>query len=224
MNVRSILRTFAPYAAAALFAGGTAHATTLNLASYGSTNTAPSGVTNTATFFLGGPGAPAGPSYNVPTAGIWTAPIGNSSWVSNNPNDYPGGGSYVSNGNGYMFSSTFFDATPGTSSGSITVMADDTTAVYLNGTLIATAAPPARAAHCTMSTPNCTTPATFNLSGFVSGTNVLTFAVNQDFDNAMGIDYAATVNTTPTPEPGSLMLLGTGLLGLGTKLYRRHTA
>ena len=103
-------------------------------------------------------------------------------------------------------------------------MADDTTSVYLNGKLIAAAAAADPATACTVGKPNCVTPATYTLSGFVNGINYLGFVVNQDFGSATGLDFVGSVNTLPTPEPSSLMLLGSGLLGGAGSLLRRKRA
>lgn len=206
---------FAALLALSVAGSGVSFATTVTLASYGSTSSAPSGVDNTAVTYSGGA------TYNIPTGGIWSAPTGSSSWVSYDPMSYPGGGSHPVNGV-YNYSSTFFDDSGSTSSGSITVMADDTTSVSLNGVLITAAAGANPAQHCTVTTPNCTVPATYTLTGFVDGINTLTFAVNQDFNDASGLDFSGYVNTSATPEPGSLMLLGSGLLGVGGQLYRRR--
>lgn len=206
-------------AAGLLVSAHMASAATLSLASYGSTAAAPAGVSNTALkYTLNGLA-----TYDIGTGGVWTNPLGSSSWVSYNPNTAPGGSVVAPNGS-YLYYTTFVDNTPGTSNGTVTVMADDTTSIYLNGTLITAAAAPTAAANCTAGTPNCKVPTTYSLSGFVSGTNVLAFVVDQDFGSATGLDFVGAVNTAATPEPSSLLLMGTGLLSGGGALLRRRRA
>lgn len=208
---------------------GSARADSIDLESYGSTAVAPAGANNTATNFLGYeyPGlinTPifGGASYNVGTGGIWAAPTGTSSWVSSNPNAYPGG-SVSPIAGVYVYSTTFTDLNPLGSTGTLTLLADDTASVFLNGTLIEAAANSTAATHCDVGTPNCVTPTTFDLTGFVEGTNTLTFNVYQQHGSAEGLDFSGNVSSTAvTPEPGSLLLFMTGLGLGGMLLYRRR--
>ena len=120
-----------------------AHADTLLLGSYG-TGAASSGAANTSVTY----GA-TGTTYNVPTGGVWHDPLGTSSWVSFGPNNYPGGGVQATDGS-YTYLTTF----SGTdfSSGSLSVLADDTVSIFLNGNLVGAAATADPSVHCTVST------------------------------------------------------------------------
>lgn len=214
------LRSFVA-AVVTLSASLAAHADTLSLGSYGTGTTAPGSVVNSSVTY----GA-SGATYDISPNGVWAGPLSNSSWVSFNPGTSPtssGNPTYVAPNGTYTYSTTF-TATDATS-GSITVLADDTTDILLNGNIVASAGS-GQAAHCTVTVPNCLEPVTFALDGsyFVDGLNTLTFNVDQDWHNGTGLDFTGSVQTGVTPEPSSFLLLGTGLLGAAGVLRKRMAA
>jgi PEP-CTERM motif len=207
------------FAALSLFAACVSSSAASTIESYGTTAVMPVDAINTA-LTLGASGA----TYDLSSNGVWATAVGNSSWVSQNPQSSPGGSAVLPNGT-YSYFSTFSASIAST--GMITIMADDTAAVYLNGTLITAAAGPSTAGTCTSGPPNCTTPTTYTLTGFVNGLNTLEFDVDQMYGYAEGIDFSGQV-ATPTvnslgavPEPASLSLLGLGMLCFAATLRSR---
>ena len=160
----------------------------------------------------------------------WAAPLSGSSWVSFGLTGDPSTHGFFVVPNGTIVS--FFDVfnisgTP--SGGTITVMADDSATVILNGvTLMAEASMTGNTyATCSDFGIGCLVPVTINLptSALQTGSNTLEFDVAQRMGSSFGLDYSGYVtDPVSTPEPSSAMLLGLGLLMVAVFVTRRKGA
>ena len=160
----------------------------------------------------------------VTNPGGWANAIAGSVWVSNDAISGPSGTDYFDPYGYYTYTETFtVTGETKIASGSLSVMADDTATVLLNGTLLADYESTSDDGHCANTVPvgqgiSCGGGYTINLTGMslVDGVNTLTIVDLQagtgGSGDAAGIDYAGTI--TMAPEPGTWALLGSGLLGL----------
>ncbi len=159
--------------------------------------------------------------FNVPIIPVpaWQAPFGGASWISFAQTG--NGGLAVPNLTVTTFWQSFF-LPYDQNTGGVWIWADDTTTVWLDGAqLMWWAAGP--------NWPACDgvigcTPQSgwfLNLNGVGAGWHQLQFDVIQMAGDGYGLLYTGSVDSVP--EPTSMILFGSGLMGLGALLRRRFS-
>ncbi len=217
-------------AALAGFSYVPAHASPILLGSYGTGSTNP-GVINSAVLYDSldsTVNSGSNSTFNISPGTVWHSALTNSSYVSFNASTGPTSTLVVPNGD-YIYTTTFtLSAADAADVATLSLLADDTASVYLNGVLVQASGGPMGPGNsystCSQVGPNCLTPTTFSFSGLQAGLNQLRFDVEQVNGADEGLDFSGSLSDpSSVPEPLSLALFGTGLIGL-VGISRRYAS
>jgi hypothetical protein len=174
-----------------------------------------------------------GANYVLPVlTPVWAPDHGGAEWISfeNTGWDPSTNGAVITLPNvgpgetSAIFYQTFTDDAGTALDGSITVWADDTASVYLDGVLLV-AANYGQAANCSPGPITCTGPGYVVDFTTSPGTHTLQFDVSQTGGVTFGLMYYGPITsvetaTAPVPEPGSIWLLA-GVGGIVAVLLKK---
>jgi hypothetical protein len=218
-----------------VFASTFVLADSIQIGSY-ATGAAAMGNANTAVNYAGfsatstTPSTGTGNTFTLSPASTWGAAVPNSTWVGEAASAGPGGSVAPAVGY-YTFTTTFTALSSGAYSGMLSLMADNTAEVLLNGTVLVPFGNLGSDSHCADGTLSCTMADNVKLSGLnlIGGANAntLTFVVQQatgGAQNPSGLDFDATLSGGSVPEPSTFALMALGMAAIGGAALLRKPA